>query len=83
MKKVGNMAKGFDGAIKGIVGGIKDGIDLFKQIISGKLSFKKMITDFVDALENLPKTVRTIYFLICRQMKLEIKSKGGITKFIN
>ncbi|XP_076116682.1 uncharacterized protein LOC143084161 [Mytilus galloprovincialis] len=57
MKKVGNMAKGFDGAIKGIVGGIKDGIDLFKQIISGKLSFKKMITDFVDALEDLPKTV--------------------------
>ncbi|VDI06315.1 Hypothetical predicted protein [Mytilus galloprovincialis] len=57
MKKVGNMAKGFDGAIKGIVGGIKDGIDLFKQIISGKLSFKQMITDFVEALENLPKTV--------------------------
>jgi hypothetical protein len=57
MKKIGGMAKGFGGAIKGIVQGIKDGIDLFKKIISGKLSIKQLVTDFVDALEQLPKTV--------------------------
>ena len=51
------MAKGFGGAIKGIVQGIKNGIDLFKKIISGKLSIKQLVTDFVDALEQLPKTV--------------------------
>ena len=57
MKKIGGMAKGFGGAIKGIVQGIKNGIDLFKQIISGELSIKQLVTKFVDALEQLPKTV--------------------------
>ena len=31
MKKIGGMAKGFGGAIKGIVQGIKEGIDLFSR----------------------------------------------------
>lgn len=47
----------FDKVIKDIVNGIKSGVDLFKEIISGK-GIKGIIEDFIDALETLPQKVK-------------------------
>ncbi|CAC5409209.1 unnamed protein product [Mytilus coruscus] len=46
----------FDKVIKDIVNGIKSGVDLFKEIISGK-GIKGIIDDFIAALESLPQKV--------------------------
>ena len=66
MKKVEGMAKGLGGAIMGVVGGIKNAIELFKDIISGKISIKQLVKDFVQAVENLPKIVSILkHCIIC------------------
>ena len=51
----------FDKVIRDIVNGIKTGVDLFKEIISGK-GLKRIIEDFISALQSLPEKV--IYILI-------------------
>lgn len=44
----------FDKVVSDIVNGIKSGVDLFKEIISGK-GIKGVINDFIAALEALPE----------------------------
>jgi hypothetical protein len=51
----------FDKIIRDIVNGIKIGVDLFKEIISGK-GLKRIIEDFISAVQSLPKKV--MYILI-------------------
>jgi hypothetical protein len=51
----------FDKIIRGIVNGIKKGVDLFKEIISGK-GLKHIIEDFISAVQSLPEKV--MYILI-------------------
>lgn len=46
----------FDEIIRDIVNGIKKGVDLFKQIISGE-GIKGIINKLVAALESLPEKV--------------------------
>ena len=49
----------FDKIIRGIVNGIKKGVDLFKEIISGK-GLKRIIEDFISAVQSLPEKVMYI-----------------------
>ena len=49
----------FDKIIRDIVNGIKKGVDLFKEIISGK-GLKRIIEDFISAVQSLPKKVMYI-----------------------
>jgi len=51
----------FDKIIRDIVNGIKNGVDLFKEIISGK-GLKRIIEDFISAVQSLPEKV--IYIII-------------------
>lgn len=51
----------FDKIIRDIVNGIKKGVDLFKEIISGK-GLKHIIEDFISAVQSLPEKV--MYILI-------------------
>ena len=51
----------FDKIIRDIVNGIKKGVDLFKEIISGK-RLKSVIENLISALQSLPEKV--IYNLI-------------------
>ena len=51
----------FDKIIRNIVNGIKKGVDLFKEIISGK-GLKRIIEDFISAVQSLPEKV--MYILI-------------------
>ncbi|VDI70196.1 Hypothetical predicted protein [Mytilus galloprovincialis] len=57
IKKILNMALRFDKVVKNIVGGIKKGIDLFMDIISGRLSIKTIVQNLVKALKGLPAKV--------------------------
>lgn len=57
MKKLVNLAKRFDKVIKNIVGAVEDGVNLFRDIINGKLNIKDITQKFVDALEQLPQKV--------------------------
>jgi len=47
----------FDKVIKNIAGGVKKGIDLFMDIINGKLSIKDIIKRLITALKELPLKV--------------------------
>ena len=49
----------FDKIIRDIVNGIKIGVDLFKEIISGK-GLKRIIEDFISAVQSLPEKVMYI-----------------------
>lgn len=53
----------FDKIIRGIVNGIKKGVDLFKEIISGK-GLKGIIEDFISALQSLPEKVTYILIIV-------------------
>lgn len=58
MKKIIDLATNFSRKIKEIVEGIKAGVELFKGLITGKISFKKMADDLVMALTLIPRKVR-------------------------
>ncbi|XP_052090897.1 uncharacterized protein LOC127727822 [Mytilus californianus] len=57
IKKILNMALRFDKVVKNIVGGIKKGINLFMDVISGRLSIKTIVQNLVKALKGLPAKV--------------------------
>ena len=44
-------------AIKNIADGIKAGIDTIKTIINGEFSLKRIVEDFLDAVQELPGKV--------------------------
>lgn len=54
LKSFIDMVLRFDKVVSDIVNGIKSGVDLFKEIISGK-GIKGVINDFIAALEALPE----------------------------
>lgn len=58
MKKIIDLATNFSRKIKEIVEGIKAGVELFKGLITGKISLKKMADDLVMALTLIPRKVR-------------------------
>ncbi|XP_062616045.1 uncharacterized protein LOC134277750 [Saccostrea cucullata] len=57
MKKIFKLAANFSRKLKEIVEGVKAGVQLFKDIISGKLNLKDIIADFIDAITHLPEKV--------------------------
>ncbi|XP_062579219.1 uncharacterized protein LOC134241150, partial [Saccostrea cucullata] len=57
MKKIADIALNFSKKLADIVNGIKSGVQLFKDLISGRLSLKKVIDDFVSAITSLPNKV--------------------------
>ena len=58
MKKVAKMALKFDKKVKEIVSAIGAGVNLFKDLVGGKISFKEIINEFISALQELPGKVR-------------------------
>ena len=57
MKKIISLAANFSQKLKQIVGGIKAGVQFFKDLISGRLSLKKIVDDIIDAITSIPKKV--------------------------
>lgn len=57
MKKIIQMAANFSKKLKEIVNGIKTGVQLFKDFISGRLSLKKIVDDIVLAVTTIPDKV--------------------------
>ena len=64
MKKMVKLASNFSKKLKEISEGIKEGVQLFKDIISGKLNLKDIISELVHAIVTLPRKVRTN---VCKQ----------------
>lgn len=64
MKKMIKLAANFSKKLKEISEGIKEGVQLFKDIISGKLNLKDIISELVHAIVTLPQKVRTN---VCKQ----------------
>ena len=58
MKKMIKLAANFSKKLKEISEGIKEGVQLFKDIISGKLNLKDIISELVHAIVTLPQKVR-------------------------
>ena len=59
MKKMVKLASNFSKKLKEISEGIKEGVQLFKDIISGRLNLKDIISELVHAIVTLPQKVRT------------------------
>jgi len=57
MKKITDLAKQFSKIVKKIVKAVEDGVKLFRDVISGRLSIKDIVKTFVDALQELPGKV--------------------------
>lgn len=57
MKKIIDMAENFSDELADIVDGIKAGVELFKGIISGKISLKKIVDDMIFAVTIIPQKV--------------------------
>nr|XP_022327831.1 uncharacterized protein LOC111127102 [Crassostrea virginica] len=57
MKKMIKLAANFSKKLKEISEGIKEGVQLFKDIISGKLNLKDIISELVHAIVTLPQKV--------------------------
>ncbi|KAK3612510.1 hypothetical protein CHS0354_024481 [Potamilus streckersoni] len=54
-----DLVKQFDALVKNVVGAIKTGIELFRDLISGNF-LKTIVNGFVQALEELPNTVANL-----------------------
>lgn len=57
MKKIIDMAENFSNKLSDIVEGIKAGVELFKGIISGRISLKKIVDDMIFAVTVIPGKV--------------------------
>lgn len=57
MKKIIDMAENFSNKLLDIVEGIKAGVELFKGIISGRISLKKIVDDMIFAVTVIPGKV--------------------------
>lgn len=62
MKKMIKLAANFSKKLKEISEGIKIGVQLFKDIISGKLNIKDVINELIHAISILPQKVSTACF---------------------
>lgn len=72
MKKIISLAANFSQKLKQIVGGIKAGVQFFKDLISGRLSLKKIVDDMIDAITSIPKKVNIF--------KIWFKKKAELVK---
>lgn len=57
MKKIANLTTQFDNKVKEIVEGIATGVQMFKDLIGGRISIKNIVNEFIDALHQLPVKV--------------------------
>lgn len=57
MKKIIDMASNFSKKLKEIVEGIIVGVELFRGLISGNISLKKIVDDLVMAVTSIPRKV--------------------------
>lgn len=57
MKKIIDMASNFSKKLKEIVEGIIAGVELFRGLISGNISLKKIVDDLVMAVTSIPRKV--------------------------
>lgn len=57
MKKIIDMASNFSKKLKEIVEGIIVGVELFRRLISGNISLKKIVDDLVMAVTSIPRKV--------------------------
>lgn len=62
MKKMIKLAANFSKKLKEISEGIKIGVQLFKDIISGRLNIKDVINELIQAISILPQKVSTACF---------------------
>lgn len=62
MKKMIKLAANFSKKLKDISEGIKIGVQLFKDIISGRLNIKDVINELIHAISVLPQKVSTSCF---------------------
>lgn len=62
MKKMIKLAANFSKKLKEISEGIKIGVQLFKDIISGRLNINDVINELIHAISVLPQKVSTSYF---------------------
>lgn len=60
MKKIIEMATNFSSKLKEIVEGIRAGVELFKRIITGNISLKKIVDDLVMAVTSIPRKVSSL-----------------------
>lgn len=58
MKKTIKLAKNFSKKIKQVVAGLKEGVNLFKDLVKGRISIKDYIDELVSAISDLPQKVR-------------------------
>lgn len=61
MKKMIKLAKNFSKKIKQVVAGIKEGVELFKNLVKGKISIKDYVDELVSAISELPKKVKILF----------------------
>lgn len=62
MKKMIKLAANFSKKLKEISEGIKIGVQLFKDIISGRLNIKDVINELIHAVSVLPQKVSASCF---------------------
>lgn len=76
MKKIIKLAANFSKKLKEIVDGIKSGVQLFKDIISGRLNLKDIISELIHAIASLPQKV------IFRIVLIRIRSLEPSSNFL-
>ena len=64
MKKMIKLAKSFSKKIKEVVAGLKEAVQMFKDLVKGRISIKDYIDELVSAISDLPNKVCRI----CREM---------------
>lgn len=60
MKKMVDLAKNFSKKIKEVVAGMREGVNMFKDLVSGRISIKDYIDELVSAIAELPSKVRNL-----------------------
>lgn len=82
------MAANFSKKLKEIVNGIKTGVQLFKDFISGRLSLKKIVDDIVLAVTTIPdkvsqfKIAKPSQKLNCREFTYSLFVSTCISAFL-
>ena len=77
-KKTIKLAKQFDENVKKIISAIKDGVELFTDLINGRIDLKDIFDKLVDALNALPdKVILVTLITIVTTMHMHMKFSIG------
>lgn len=68
MKKIIDMASNFSKKLKEIVEGIIAGVELFRGLISGNISLKKIVDDLVMAVTSIPRKVSSFKTFVIQSL---------------